>query len=81
MKEPKPKENKDEVEEYGEVLQKEFEWSATGDCRYKQRGIYLVCTSCEVQHAQFIGMEKIMVGEDKEGRPILKLRSELNVAH
>lgn len=45
--------------------------------RWKQQGPYLVCTSCELQHAVYIGMDKIMVGEDEDGKPILKNRSKL----
>lgn len=62
----------------GEVLEKVYEFKPSGSCRYKQRGPYLVCVSCEVQHADWIGMDKIMVGEDTKGKPIIKLRSELN---
>lgn len=62
------------VEELGEVLQKEFEFTPSALCIYKQRGPYLVCTSCELQHALFIGMEKIMVGVDEHGKPIVERR-------
>jgi hypothetical protein len=44
------------------------------NCTWRQQGFYLVCKSCEVQHAQYIGKDKIMVGIDKNG-PILKSRS------
>jgi hypothetical protein len=78
MKEEKqvPKPAQDEA---GEVLQKDFEFLPTGQHEYRQRGPYLVCLSCEVQHAVYIGMEKIMVGEDEQGRPILKTRKELGL--
>ena len=45
--------------------------------QWQQRGPYLVCKSCSLEHAVYIGMEKIMVGETEEGKPILKKRSEL----
>jgi len=41
---------------------------------WRQQGPYLVCHSCEIKHAVHIGMGKIMVGMDKEGKPILKKR-------
>lgn len=63
------------IQEEGEVLRKEYEFIPSALCKYKQRGPYLVCMSCEIQHATWIGMEKIMVGEDKEGKPIVKSRS------
>lgn len=41
---------------------------------YKQQGYYLICSSCELQHAVHIGPDKLMIGEDEEGRPILSKR-------
>jgi hypothetical protein len=67
----KDEENKDVL---GEVLQKDYEFIPNALCHFKQRGPYLVCVSCELQHAIYIGMERIMVGEDENGRPILKAR-------
>lgn len=71
-------ENKQEQEthEEGEVLRKEYEFIPSALCKYKQRGPYLICVSCEIQHATFIGMDKIMVGEDNDGKPIVRSRSE-----
>ncbi len=63
-------------DEFSEVLQKEFEFTPTGLCHYKQRGIYLVCVSCEVQHAVFIGIDRFYVGDDESGKPILVDRNE-----
>jgi len=47
---------------------------------WRQRGYYLVCVSCEIQHAVWIGSEKIMVGVDEKGSPILKKRKDLGMA-
>jgi hypothetical protein len=69
----KPQENEEDL---GEVLQKEYEFIPNALCKYKQRGPYLVCVSCELQHAVYIGMSKMMVGEDENGRPILKDRAD-----
>lgn len=41
---------------------------------WRQQGPYLVCRECELQHAIYIGMEKIMIGEDSEGKPMLRDR-------
>jgi hypothetical protein len=41
---------------------------------WRQQGPYCVCKSCEIQHAVFIGINKIMVGLDEKGLPILKAR-------
>jgi hypothetical protein len=40
---------------------------------WRQKGPYLVCCACELSHATFIGMGKIMVGEKENGDPILKM--------
>lgn len=64
----------EKIDEAGEVLQKEYEFTSK-DCQYKQRGPYLVCVRCELQHALYIGMDKMMTGEDENGRPILTKRT------
>jgi hypothetical protein len=45
--------------------------------QWRQQGPYLICKSCELEHAIFIGIDKLMVGETEEGEPILKSRAEL----
>lgn len=41
---------------------------------WRQRGPYLVCKSCDLEHAAYIGPEKLMVGLNDRGQPILKKR-------
>lgn len=50
----------------------DYEFFPQGRHVYRQQGFYLVCMSCELQHAIFIGPNKHMVGETEEGEPILK---------
>jgi len=50
----------------------DFQYIPKG-CQYRQNGPYLVCYSCELKHAVWIGMDKIMVGENENG-PTLKSR-------
>lgn len=50
----------------------DFEFIPNGNCQYRQQGPYLVCYSCQLQHAVYIGINKIMVGVDKNGKPIIK---------
>lgn len=66
--------NEEEVIPETEVLEEAFRFEPSALCKYKQRGIYLVCTSCELQHATYIGINKIMIGEDEHGKPILEDR-------
>lgn len=41
---------------------------------WRQQGFYLICRSCEIMHAVYIGSEKLLVGLDQKGKPILKDR-------
>jgi len=41
---------------------------------WRQQGFYLVCKSCELQHAVFIGPDKLLAGMNKDGAPILRKR-------
>lgn len=52
----------------------EFTFIPKGIHNWRQEGPYLVCRSCEIHHAVFIGMEKMMIGIDENGNPILKSR-------
>jgi hypothetical protein len=38
---------------------------------WRQRGVYLVCISCEQEHGVHIGTKKMLVGVDDNGSPIL----------
>ena len=44
---------------------------------WRQQGFFLVCKSCELQHSVYIGSEKLLVGLDNEGKPILKKQERL----
>jgi len=54
-----------------------FTFIPKGSHRWRQQGPYLVCKSCELQHAIYIGPDKIMVGINKKGEPILKSRKSI----
>ena len=41
---------------------------------WRQEGPFLVCHSCEIKHAVYVGMDKVLSGIDKKGKPILKKR-------
>lgn len=41
--------------------------------KWVQRGIYLVCTACEMEHAIHIGTDKLLVGFE-DNKPIFKDR-------
>jgi len=76
----KQSEKKQENKELKEILnfdKPNFVFAPKGNHEWRQRGPYLVCMSCEIQHAVWIGMDKIMVGIDKKGQPILKKRASV----
>jgi hypothetical protein len=62
-----------------EVLEfkEDFKFIPQGRHTWRQEGPYLVCRGCELHHAVWVGMEQLMVGEDNEGKPILKSRQEV----
>lgn len=51
-----------------------FTFTPSGFHTWRQEGPYVVCRSCEVEHAMWVGMDKIMVGLSDDGKPILKPR-------
>lgn len=80
MKQLNQQEEHEEVQEEQDHLdftKPDFVFIPKGHHTYRQAGPYLVCKSCEIQHAIFIGMDKIMVGVDEKGEAILKKRSEV----
>jgi hypothetical protein len=76
------KTNEDESKPVTEELNFEkadYTFIPNGIHQYHQQGYYLICRSCDLVHAVFIGSEKIMVGQSEDGSPILKTRKELNM--
>lgn len=44
---------------------------------WRQQGYYLVCKSCELLHAVWIGSDKMLVGLNENGTPKFKSRKSL----
>lgn len=42
--------------------------------QWHQEGGYLICDSCSVRHAAFIGIDKVLKGFDDQGKPIIEKR-------
>jgi len=79
---PEENETQEEIKGEEEVLdftKPSFTFKPSGYHSYCQQGYYLVCKSCEIQHAVWIGVEKIMVGVTEKGEPILKKRVSVNL--
>jgi len=65
-------------EPIGEVLdfnKPDFVFQPKEHHDWRQQGPYLVCKSCEIEHASYIGMQKLLVGLNDKGQPILKDRT------
>lgn len=68
-------EGKDKPEE--EVLdfdKPDFVFQPNQHHEWRQQGPFLVCKSCEIEHAAGIGMDKLLVGLHSDGTPILQNR-------
>ena len=49
-----------------------------GNHLWKQQGYYAICFSCDLEHAIWLGPDKLMVGVNDKG-PIIKTRKELGM--
>jgi len=56
--------NRDELESFVKKGIEGHQWV--------QQGPFLVCKSCPIKHAVWIGMNKKLVGIDEEGKPIFQ---------
>ncbi len=45
-----------------------------------QRGYYVHCTACPLEHGLWVGKDKLMVGIDADNMPILETRQDLGHA-
>lgn len=59
-------------EELEEIRARAIEKAQKARHVWRQKGPWLRCSSCEFNHGVYIGIHKRMVGETKEGAPILK---------
>ena len=58
-------------EQITEIRKEAVERAKSAKHRWRQRGFWLVCTSCENNHAIWI-QGKEMIGESEGGEPILR---------
>lgn len=72
-KSPKAQRGKDNSEVL-DFNNPDFSFIPKGRHIYRQQGYYLICKSCELTHAVYVGEHKLMIGEDKNGEPILQDR-------
>lgn len=41
---------------------------------WRQQGVYVICKSCPMTHAIYIGIDKMLVGIDEKGLPLVAKR-------
>lgn len=58
-------------EEVGQSMHVAYVFVPEGIHKWIQRGPYIVCMRCEIQHAIWVGMERKMIGERVDSTPIL----------
>lgn len=69
----------DERQEESNLNHPDFEFKPGTVHNWRQQGYYIVCISCELQHALWVGENKILIGLDENG-PLFKTRQELGLA-
>ena len=52
----------------------DFNFIPKGVHEWRQQGYYLVCKSCDLEHAVWIGNNRILIGINDKGEPILERR-------
>ena len=72
MRQPKTNEEQNENEEILDFNKPDFQFIPKGNHEYRQMGPYLVCKSCDLEHAVFIGVDKQLIGFTEKGQPIVK---------
>jgi len=73
-----PKEDYQPIIEEKDLDKPDYIFLPKGNHLWRQEGPYIICKSCELVHAIYIGMEKVLVGLEEE-KPIFKTRKELNI--
>lgn len=71
LKEKDKEEKNQEIEEVEvfDFSKPDFSFIGGAVHEWRQQGPYIICFSCELQHALFIGVDRMMTGYDKEGQP------------
>jgi len=52
----------------------DFNFIPKGSHEWRQQGYYIICKSCDLEHAVWIGSERILTGINEKGEPILTRR-------
>jgi hypothetical protein len=63
------------AEEILDFNKPDFQFVPKGSHQWRQQGPYIICKSCELEHATYIGMDYLMTGIGEDGFPLLKVRT------
>jgi len=75
----KQQKKENEEEETLDFTKPDFVFIPKGLHEWVQRGYYLSCKSCDLEHGSWVGREKILTGITDKGEPIFKKRKELGM--
>lgn len=78
-KEEHEEEYKEEITETLDFTKPDYIFTPKGHHEWRQQGPYCICKTCDIHHAIYIGVEKVLVGIDELGAPILKKRVDVGV--
>lgn len=59
-------------EQYEEIRKEAREKVLRINHTWRQKGFWLICKTCDHQHATWLGKDKVMIGEDDDGNPIIE---------
>lgn len=62
----------------GEVMdfnRPDFKFEPKESHDWRQQGPFVICKSCDLEHAVWVGMDKLLMGLNGDGTPIFKDRS------
>lgn len=68
--EPKPSVEYTEAQ-LDEIRQQAVKKAINSKHTWKQRGVYVICKTCEHEHALYIGTNQLLVGLNDDGTPKL----------
>lgn len=71
MRGRRPVENEDILQEVLDFNKPDYVFKPKEHHEWRQQGPFLICKSCEIEHATHIGMKKLLTGLNDEGQPIL----------
>jgi len=64
--------SEDQLSERLDFDNPQFVFKPNEQHEWRQQGPYLICKSCDIQHAVYIGMKKKLIGLEEDGKPIFE---------